>query len=149
MEKKYPMITGLLLGVADSKEELIFDIFKLIQTCKENTSIQEVILQNFRAKQNTAMKNSSEIINDLFLRIIATTRIFLPSHISLQIPPNLVNDIDLFIKSGINDFRKPIAIKGNVTRLGMIKCSRSIKKMMMKPKLKTINNNVVHESANK
>ena len=104
MEEKYPMTTGLLLGVADSKEELIFDIFKLIQTCKENTSIQEVILQNFRAKQNTAMKNSSEIINDLFLRIIATTRIFLPSHISLQIPPNLVNDVDLFIKSGINDF---------------------------------------------
>ena len=48
------------------------------------------------------MKNSSEITNDLFLRIIATTRIYSPSHISIQVPPNLL-DIKIFLKSGIND----------------------------------------------
>ena len=49
------------------------------------------------------MKNHSEIVNDLFMRIIATTRLFLPNHISLQIPPNLASNIELFLKSGIND----------------------------------------------
>ena len=104
MDMKYPMTTGLLLGIADTKEEVVFDIFQLIETCNKNKAIQEIILQNFRAKQNTIMRNNSEIINDLFLRIIATTRIFLPGHISLQIPPNLVSDVRLFLKSGINDF---------------------------------------------
>ena len=104
MDMKYPMTTGLLLGIADTKDEIVFDIFQLIETCNKNKAIQEIILQNFRAKQNTIMRNNSEIINDLFLRIIATTRIFLPGHISLQIPPNLVSDVRLFLKSGINDF---------------------------------------------
>ena len=103
MSEKYPMTTGLLLGITDTKNEIIQDIYQLIQTCKINTSIQEVILQNFRAKQNTLMKNHSEIVNDLFMRIIATTRLFLPNHISLQIPPNLASNIELFLKSGIND----------------------------------------------
>ena len=40
---------------------------------------------------------------DLFLRIIATTRIYAPSHISLQVPPNLSPDITIFLNSGIND----------------------------------------------
>ena len=41
--------------------------------------------------------------NISFLRIIATTRIYSPSHISIQVPPNLSPDITLFLKSGIND----------------------------------------------
>ena len=49
------------------------------------------------------MKNNPEIINDLFLRIIATVRIFLPTHISLQVPPNLISQIDKYLLSGIND----------------------------------------------
>ena len=49
------------------------------------------------------MKDSPEIINDLFLRIIATVRIFLPVHISLQVPPNLISSIDKYLISGIND----------------------------------------------
>ena len=49
------------------------------------------------------MKNNPEIVNDLFLRIIATVRIFLPNHISLQVPPNLISSIDEFLFSGIND----------------------------------------------
>ena len=39
----------------------------------------------------------------MFLRIIATIRIFVPGHISVQVPPNLSPDINLFLKSGIND----------------------------------------------
>ena len=100
---KYPITTGLLLGITDTKDELIQDIENLILFCLKNTAIQEIILQNFRAKRNTLMKNNPEIVNDLFLRIIATVRIFLPKHISLQVPPNLLSSIDGFLLSGIND----------------------------------------------
>ena len=102
-EAKYPITTGLLLGITESKEELIQDIENLILFTRKNKSIQEIILQNFRAKRNTNMKNNPEIINDLFLRIIATVRILLPIHISLQVPPNLIPSIDKFLLSGIND----------------------------------------------
>tara|TARA_B100001250_G_scaffold368361_1_gene350994 strand:+ start:1525 stop:2649 length:1125 start_codon:yes stop_codon:yes gene_type:complete len=102
-EAKYPITTGLLLGITESKEEIIQDIENLILFTRKNKSIQEIILQNFRAKRNTNMKNNPEIINDLFLRIIATVRIFLPIHISLQVPPNLIPSIDKFLLSGIND----------------------------------------------
>ena len=103
LEEKYPVTTGLLLGLTSTKEEIVNDISNLIDYVKKNSAIQEVILQNFRAKKNTLMKNNSEITNDLFLRIIATTRIYAPSHISLQVPPNLSPDITIFLKSGIND----------------------------------------------
>ena len=102
-EAKYPITTGLLLGITESKEEIIQDIENLILFTRKNKSIQEIILQNFRAKRNTNMKNNPEIINDLFLRIIATVRILLPIHISLQVPPNLIPSIDKFLLSGIND----------------------------------------------
>ena len=49
------------------------------------------------------MRNNAEIINDLFLRIIATTRLLLPSQISLQVPPNLLPDVEMYLTSGIND----------------------------------------------
>ena len=102
-EAKYPITTGLLLGITETKEELIQDIENLILFTRKNKSIQEIILQNFRAKRNTNMKNNPEIINDLFLRVIAIVRIFLPIHISLQVPPNLIPSIDKFLLSGIND----------------------------------------------
>ncbi|MGI9571915.1 MAG: 7,8-didemethyl-8-hydroxy-5-deazariboflavin synthase CofG [Candidatus Actinomarinaceae bacterium] len=101
---KYPMTTGLLIGITESKEELINDIIELVKICNENSSIQEIILQNFRAKKNTLMKNNAEVTNDLFLRIIATVRILLPTHISLQVPPNLLSDVNIYLTSGINDF---------------------------------------------
>ena len=102
-EIKYPITTGLLLGITETKQELIDDIEQLVLFSRKNKSIQEIILQNFRAKQNTLMKDSPEITNDLFLRIIATVRIFLPVHISLQVPPNLISTIDEYLVSGIND----------------------------------------------
>lgn len=102
-EIKYPITTGLLLGITETKQELIDDIEQLILFSRKNKSIQEIILQNFRAKQNTLMKDSPEITNDLFLKVIATVRIFLPVHISLQVPPNLISSIDEYLISGIND----------------------------------------------
>ena len=102
-EVKYPMTTGLLIGITETKDELIEDIFRLIETCNKNSAVQEIILQNFRAKQNTLMRNNAEVINDLFLRIIATVRIFLHGHISLQVPPNLLPEVEIYLTSGIND----------------------------------------------
>jgi FO synthase len=101
---RYPMTTGLLIGITETKEELINDIIELVKICKANSSIQEIILQNFRAKMNTLMRNNAEVTNDLFLRIIATVRILLPNHISLQVPPNLLSDVAIYLTSGINDF---------------------------------------------
>jgi len=102
-EVKYPMTTGLLIGITETKDELIEDIFRLIETCNKNSAVQEIILQNFRAKQNTLMRNNAEVINDLFLRIIATVRIFLHGHVSLQVPPNLLPEVEIYLTSGIND----------------------------------------------
>ena len=110
LEEKYPVTTGLLLGLTSTKEEIVNDISNLIDYVKKNSAIQEVILQNFRAKKNTLMKNSSEITNDLFLRIDkkmdkigfpCLDKEFFP-HITLarvKYPQKHTPDISMFLKS--------------------------------------------------
>lgn len=99
----YPMTTGLLVGIGQNSEELIDDIFEISHLANKYKCIQEVILQNFVPKQNTLMANFPEPASDLFIRVIATTRIMMPNHVSLQAPPNLFDDLSVLLRSGIND----------------------------------------------
>ena len=61
LQAMYPVTTGLLLGLTSTAEEVVGDITNLILLIQNNKAIQEVILQNFRAKKNTIMKNNSEM----------------------------------------------------------------------------------------
>src|SRR6056300_225423 len=95
-EVKYPMTTGLLIGITETKDDLIEDIFRLIETCNKNSAVQEIILQNFRAKQNTLMRNDAEVINDLGGISPKTIDWVNPDHLW----PDIENLENLTLKSG-------------------------------------------------
>jgi len=100
---KYPITTGLLIGIGQNENEIVDDLFNLANLTRRYACIQEVIIQNFVSKVNTIMSKASEPKFDFFIRVIAVSRIVLPNHVSLQAPPNLSEDIAKLLNSGIND----------------------------------------------
>lgn len=102
-EIKYPMTTGLLIGIGQNEDEVVDDLWSIAKLTREFECVQEVIIQNFVPKMNTLMANFPEPALDFFCRVIATSRIILPDQTSLQVPPNLTQDLSLLLDSGIND----------------------------------------------
>ena len=104
-KRNIPFTTGILIGIGETRLERLESIFAIADLHKEYGHIQEVIVQNFKAKANTLMENSPEPSFDELIWTIAMARLILPADISLQVPPNLnPQHLERLIKSGINDF---------------------------------------------
>ncbi len=100
-----PFTTGLLIGIGETRRERM-DALRRIRALHENHGhIQEVIIQNFRAKPRTRMAHAPEPALDDFLWSIATARLLLPDEISVQAPPNLnPAHLDAILQAGANDW---------------------------------------------
>lgn len=86
-----PFTTGLLVGIGESLEERAESIFALRRVARQYGNIQEVIIQNFRAKPDTAMRHTDDLGLDEYVAAIAVSRIVLGPKVRLQAPPNLVD----------------------------------------------------------
>jgi 7,8-didemethyl-8-hydroxy-5-deazariboflavin synthase CofG subunit len=101
---KIPLTTGLLIGIGETKEEIINDIFLLKQINSEFGNIQEIILQNFQPKIKTRMQDFPSPTKDYFLKIVSLARLIMPN-MNIQIPPNLSPGYySKYIDAGINDW---------------------------------------------
>lgn len=101
---KIPLTTGLLIGIGQTREEIINDLFLLKMINNEFENIQEIILQNFQPKTNTRMHNFPSPPNDYFLKIVSIARLIMPD-MNIQIPPNLSpSSFSSFLDAGINDW---------------------------------------------
>lgn len=101
---KIPLTTGILIGIGENIEEIIDSILLIGNINSKFGHIQEIILQNFRPKTNTKMHNMPPPEDNLFLRLVAISRILLPT-MNIQIPPNLSPlNYSSFIDAGINDW---------------------------------------------
>ncbi len=100
---KYPMTTGLLVGIGQNDNEVVEDLWGMYNLTTKFECIQEVIIQNFVPKVNTLMAHSPEPAFDFFCRLLAVTRIILPRKVAIQAPPNLTEDYSKLLDSGIND----------------------------------------------
>lgn len=99
-----PFTTGILIGIGETWEERIDSLLAINELHLTHGHIQEVIVQNFRAKSGTAMENANEPdVNDM-RKTLAVARLLLHPSISLQAPPNLEEDYVAYIGSGINDW---------------------------------------------
>ncbi len=101
-----PFTTGLLVGIGETLEERAETIFALRQVSRAFGSVQEVIVQNFRAKPDTAMRHADDLGLDEYRAAIAVTRIVLGPKARVQAPPNLV-DLDecrLLLGAGVDDW---------------------------------------------
>lgn len=102
---RMPTTTGLLIGIGDTREERLASLEAIAALHREHGHIQEVIVQNFRAKPATRMADSEEPDLDELLWTVAAARLVLPDDVGLQTPPNLnPGRTRQLIAAGINDW---------------------------------------------
>ena len=100
-----PFTTGILIGIGETREERL-EALEAIRDLHEGYGhIQEVIVQNFRAKPRTVMANAPEPDMDELLWTIAAARLILGPDMNIQAPPNLsAADFPRLMAAGINDW---------------------------------------------
>jgi len=97
--------TGILIGIGETWEERVDSLFAIRDVHEEYGSIQEVIVQNFRVKDDIPMRHRDEPSVYEMLRTIATARLILGPAMNIQAPPNLTPDAyGLYLLAGINDW---------------------------------------------
>lgn len=101
-----PFTTGILVGIGESLDERADSIIQLRRLHREYGAIQEVIVQNFRAKPRTAMRDVEDVGLAEYLAAIATTRVVLGPGCRVQAPPNLTDleECRTLLDSGVDDF---------------------------------------------
>ncbi|WP_406382147.1 bifunctional FO biosynthesis protein CofGH [Streptomyces sp. NBC_01618] len=100
-----PFTTGILVGIGESYEERADSLFALRKTARAYHGIQEVIVQNFRAKPDTAMRGMPDAELEELAATIAVARHILGPSARIQAPPNLVDsEYALLIGAGIDDW---------------------------------------------
>lgn len=103
---RVPFTTGLLIGIGESREEQVQALVALRDLHRRYGHIQEVIIQNFRAKPGTRMADHAEPSLEDHLWAIAAARVILGPEMTIQAPPNLHARVDLapLIRAGVNDW---------------------------------------------
>ncbi|WP_073924998.1 bifunctional FO biosynthesis protein CofGH [Streptomyces sp. CB03911] len=100
-----PFTTGVLIGIGETYEERADALFAIRRTARQYHAIQEVIVQNFRAKPDTAMRAMPDAELEELAAAIAVTRLVLGPSARIQAPPNLVDsEFALIIGAGIDDW---------------------------------------------
>jgi FO synthase len=102
---RIPYTSGILIGIGETRRERVEALLALRDLHLEHGHLQEVIVQNFRAKPDTKMADADEPTLDDHLWTIAVARLLLPRDVSLQAPPNLSGDeFPALLEAGIDDF---------------------------------------------
>ncbi|MBO0611301.1 bifunctional FO biosynthesis protein CofGH [Myceligenerans salitolerans] len=101
-----PFTSGLLVGIGENLTERAETIFALRATARRYGALQEIIVQNFRAKPDTAMRHRDDLPLDEYRAAIAVTRIVLGPKARIQAPPNLVDlaECTALLDAGIDDW---------------------------------------------
>jgi FO synthase len=100
-----PFTTGILIGIGETLAERADSIFAIRQVAREYSGIQEVIVQNFRAKPDTKMRGVPDADLADLAATIAVARLVLGPTARIQAPPNLIGDeYQLILSAGIDDW---------------------------------------------
>ncbi|WP_116811594.1 5-amino-6-(D-ribitylamino)uracil--L-tyrosine 4-hydroxyphenyl transferase CofH [Steroidobacter cummioxidans] len=102
---RIPMTSGILIGIGETRRERIDALLALRDLSDRYGHLQEIIIQNFRAKPGTKMQHAPEPSNDELCWTIAVARLMFGAQMSIQAPPNLYDgDLTDLIAAGINDW---------------------------------------------
>ena len=97
--------TGILVGIGETPEERIDSLCAIRALDERYGHIQEVIVQNFRAKPETPMAGYPDLALDEMLRTLAIARLVLGPQMNIQAPPNLsYGEFPRLLEAGINDW---------------------------------------------
>ena len=104
-EARIPMTSGILIGIGETRRERLDALLALRELSDRYGHLQEIIIQNFRAKPGTKMRHAPEPSNDELCWTVAAARLLFGSQMSIQAPPNLYGgDLTELIAAGINDW---------------------------------------------
>jgi FO synthase len=101
-----PFTTGLLVGIGESAQDRAETLLAIKAAHQRHGHVQEVIVQNFRAKPDTAMRHADDVDLETFLAAIAVTRLVLGPRMRVQAPPNLVDlaETAALLDAGVDDW---------------------------------------------
>jgi len=102
--QKVPFTTGILVGIGEDHQEIVDSLFALRDLAARTGAVQEVIVQNFRAKADTRMRHSAEPVPRWFARVVALARWIMGPEANVQVPPNLTESYEIYLDAGINDW---------------------------------------------
>ncbi|HWH79847.1 MAG TPA: 7,8-didemethyl-8-hydroxy-5-deazariboflavin synthase CofG [Candidatus Binatus sp.] len=104
-ELRIPFTTGILIGIGENWQERIDSLIAIRDLHSRYGHIQEVIVQNFRAKPTIPMRAHPDASKDDMVKTIAIARLILGGDMNIQAPPNLTPDgYELYLNAGINDW---------------------------------------------
>ena len=102
---RVPFTTGILIGIGETRAERLEALFAIRDLNRRFGHVQEVIVQNFRAKPGTKLAGAAEPDLDDLLWSIAAARLILGPAMNIQAPPNLSPGVyPRLIAAGINDW---------------------------------------------
>src|SRR5688572_29327399 len=100
-----PFTTGILIGIGENLTERAESLFTIRKVAREFGHIQEIIVQNFRAKPDTAMRGMPDAELHELAATVAVARLVLGPKARIQAPPNLIDDEHgLLLRAGIDDW---------------------------------------------
>ncbi|XOV87516.1 MAG: 5-amino-6-(D-ribitylamino)uracil--L-tyrosine 4-hydroxyphenyl transferase CofH [Pseudomonadota bacterium] len=104
-EARVPFTSGILIGIGETRQERVASLLALRAANEPFGHIQEIIIQNFRAKAETLMANAPEPDLNELLWTIALARIIFGDTMNIQAPPNLSPGVlEQIVSAGINDW---------------------------------------------
>ena len=98
-----PFTTGILVGIGEGLRDRAESLFAIRAAHKRHGHVQEVIVQNFLAKPDTAMRNADDASREEHLATVAVARLLFGPAMRIQAPPNLAEVPDL-LAAGVDDF---------------------------------------------
>ena len=101
---RVPFTTGILIGIGETSGEIVESLFAIAELARMHGHIQEVIVQNFRAKADTPMRREAEPLPARTAVIVALARWILGAEANIQVPPNLTERYEVYLEAGINDW---------------------------------------------
>jgi FO synthase len=101
-----PFTTGLLVGIGETTRDRAETVFAIRAAHRRHGHVQEVIVQNFRAKDDTAMRSTPDAGMEEYLAAVAVTRVVMGPRMRVQAPPNLVDlaEAGLLLRAGVDDW---------------------------------------------
>ena len=100
-----PFTSGILIGIGENWQERIDSLLAIRDLHERYGHIQEVIVQNFRAKPTIPMRGHPDATRDDMMKTIALARLIFGGAMNIQAPPNLTPDgYELYLDAGINDW---------------------------------------------
>ncbi len=100
-----PFTTGILIGIGETHAERVASLLAIRELHERSGHIQEVIIQNFRAKPSIPMRGWPEPGAEDLLRTVAVARLLLGPEMNIQAPPNLSADgYERLPAAGLNDW---------------------------------------------